>query len=322
MKNYIFEDFKLKWTNKTKSQKIKFVVLSSLFVVFTIGTILSYIYGDWIFGEETVFNNDTGNHALNVILRAIPSVIKTIQIIVLGVLTFHIVKWVASLLVSKSNKGLTIVKLLNNFLKYLLAIIIVLCVLSAWGVNTTALVASAGVLSLIVGLGAQSLVSDIIAGIFIVFEGTYKIGDIVVIDGWRGTVSEIGIRTTRIMDAGGNLKIINNSAITSVINQTQELSVAKCIVGIEYGEDLQRVEKVIIDSYPRLKERIPEIVGEPVYKGVTALGESSVDLIIFASCAEENIYSVQRGLNREIKLIFDENNINIPFTQVVIHDAK
>ena len=85
----------------------------------------------------------------------------------------------------------------------------------------------AGVLALIIGLGSQSLVADILAGIFIVFEGEFQVGDIVIIDGWRGEVKEIGIRTTKLVDVGGNIKIVNNSEIKTIINQTQELSLAK-----------------------------------------------------------------------------------------------
>lgn len=177
-----------------------------------------------------------------------------------------------------------------------------------------------GVLSLVIGLGAQSLVADIIAGLFIVIEGEYQIGDIVIIDDWRGTVQEIGIRTTKIVDAGGNVKIINNSEVKSIVNQTQELSVAKAYIGIEYGESIPRVEIVIRDNLEKIKERIPAIVEGPYYKGVDALSASSVDLLFVAKCKEEDIYQVQRDLNRELKLMFDANNINVPFPQIVVNE--
>lgn len=319
MYNY-FKEYKEKWKKKTKKQKVIAVLLAILFFLFTIGTILSFVFADKLSGENSIFQPTDDSSFSKFLFRFIPSLIETIQIIILSMIAYHIVKWLAALLVSKSNKGVTIIKLLSNFLKYLVGIVAILLVLGAWGVDTATLIASAGILSLVIGLGAQSLVSDIIAGIFIVFEGAYKIGDIVVIDGWRGTVEEIGIRSTKIKDAGGNVKIINNSAISSVINQTQDLSVAKCTVGIEYGEDLQKVEKIITENLESFKEKIPEIIGTPTYKGVTCLNSSSVDLLILATCKEEDIYGVQRALNREIKLLFDANEINIPFTQVVVHN--
>lgn len=129
------------------------------------------------------------------------------------------------------------------------------------------------------------------------------------------------------MDAGGDIKIINNSEIRSIVNQTQQLSVAKAYIGIEYGESIPRVEIAIRDNLEKIKECIPAIVEGPYYKGVNALGASSVDLLFVAKCKEEDIYQVQRDLNRELKLMFDENGINVPFPQVVVNrpavfDAK
>ena len=167
-------------------------------------------------------------------------------------------------------------------------------------------------------LGAQSLIADIIAGLFTIFEGEYQVGDIVVIDGWRGTVEEIGIRSTRVVDSGGNTKIINNSEITTVINQTQHLSVVSTTISIEYGENLPKVELIIRDNIDRIKASIPQIVEGPFYKGVTALGPSSVDLLFMSNC-KEDYFPVSRAMNRELKLLFDEYGINIPFPQVVVN---
>lgn len=192
-------------------------------------------------------------------------------------------------------------------------------VLGAFGVDTTTLIASAGILALVVGLGAHSLISDVIAGLFIVVEGEYQVGDIVIIDDWRGTVKEIGIRTTKIEDAGGNIKIINNSEIKAIINQTKALSVAKATMSIEYGESIPRVEIILRDNLDAIRAAIPEIVEGPYYKGVNALSASSVDLLLVAKCKEEDIYTVQRAMNRELKLLFDKNNVNIPFPQIVLN---
>ncbi len=92
------------------------------------------------------------------------------------------------------------------------------------------------------------LIADIVAGLLTVFEDEYHVGDIVVVDGWRGTIEEIGIRSTRIVDAGGNVKIVNNSEITTVINQTQNLSVVSTTISISYEESLARVELIIRDN--------------------------------------------------------------------------
>ena len=121
------------------------------------------------------------------------------------------------------------------------------------------------------------------------------------------------------MDAGGNIKIVNNSDIRSIVNQTKDLSIAKCTVGVCYEDRLENIEAVIADNLDSIKEKIPQIIEGPFYKGVSELADSSVNLLFVAKCKESDIYTVQRSLNREIKIMFDNNNIGIPFPQVVVH---
>ena len=292
-----------------------------ILIVCGIIAILFLIFQKDLTGEDSVFNRNISDIPIvNTVYQFIPKVLECITIGFVAWVIAKVVRFVIERLFSHSKGGITAAKLFSSFAKYIIALIALMMMLSALGVNTTALVASVGILALIIGLGAQSLIADVIAGLFIVFEGEYKVGDIIVIDGWRGTVLEIGIRSTRIVDAGGNVKIINNSTISAVINQTKQLSVAKAYISIEYGESLQRVELVIKNNLDNIKKNIPQIVEGPFYKGVDALGESSVDLLFMANCKEEDIYIVQRAMNRELKLLFDENNINIPFPQVVVNE--
>ena len=218
-----------------------------------------------------------------------------------------------------NNSAKTTLLLLGNLLKYAAAIAFILVTLSIWGVDTTAIVTGSAVIALVIGLGCQSLIADIVAGIFMLFEGDIKVGDIVVIDGWRGTVKQIGLRRTKIEDAVGNVNIVNNSSISNIINNTQELSVALVEVGTEYNESILRIEEVIEKALPEMKKHIPAIVEGPYYKGVQSLGESSVDIRLVAKCKEEDKYQVERDLNRELKILFDANGINIPFNQIVLN---
>lgn len=307
-----------------QKKKLEISILKiAVVVLFTVGTIVAYVFSTQLFGENSVFNMSiSSNEALNKIYSKIPALIRSVQIVVLALWASFFVRLIMRKTLTKSKRGITIVKLLESFIKWVVAIFALMLILAAWGIDTTTLLAGAGILTLVIGLGVQSLVADIVAGIFIVFEGEYQVGDIVVIEDWRGTVQEIGIRTTKIMDVGGNIKIINNSEIKSIINQTQECSVAKCTASIEYGESIPRVEIVIRDNLEKLKERIPDIIDGPFYKGVSSLGTSSVDLLFIANCKEENLYQVQRDLNREIKIMFDENNICIPFPQIVVNQPN
>ena len=297
----------------------QFVKLLLLLVLAAV-TVAAFVFTNQLFGEDSVFNKAvSGNNFVNLLYQKIPALIRSVQIVTIAVLLSLLLRFIMRKGFVRSNRAKTIVNLLESFVKWVIAIVAIMMVLHAWGVDTATLLASAGILTLIVGLGAESLVADIVAGIFMVFEGEFQVGDIVIINDWRGTVQEIGIRTTKIVDAGGNINIVNNSQITTVVNQTQEVSQASVTVGVEYGESLPRVEIVIRDNLETIKEHIPAIIEGPYYKGVSALGASSVDLLFIAKCREEDIFQVQRDMNRELKLLFDANNIGIPFPQVVVN---
>ena len=120
-----------------------------------------------------------------------------------------VVKWIIQYFGKKSMRAQTIANLLAGTFHYLIVIIGVVWGLAILGANTTAVLAGIGIVGLILGFGAQSLIEDIITGAFIIFEGQYVNGDIIILDDFRGTVRNIGVRTTTIEDAGGNLKIVN-----------------------------------------------------------------------------------------------------------------
>ena len=183
---------------KKQSVNVTKIILLSVFSAITIAL---FVLAGYVYGENSIFNKTiSSNGFISTCYNKIPALFKTIQIFTIAVILTIVVRWLLNKLLAHSNRGTTIVKLLNSFIKYLIFIIAILMTLGAWGVDTRTLLASAGLLSLVIGLGAQSLIADILAGVFIVFEGEYQVGDIVIIDGWRGTVDEIGIRTTKIID--------------------------------------------------------------------------------------------------------------------------
>ena len=233
------------------------------------------------------------------------------------------ISWIARFLLKLLSKllikGNAIIDILCSLIKYASVIVLLFFILKACGVDTTAVVTGLSIVTLIIGLALQPLLQDVIAGLFIVFEHVFEVGDIVVVGGFRGTVKEIGIRTTRIEDAGGNIKVINNSELRALVNMSDQLSIAACDIGIEYGESLERVEAILKEHMDEIKAAIPEIVEGPFYKGVSELADSSVNLKFVAKCKEGSKYQVERDMNRQFKLLFDRNNINIPFPQVVVN---
>ena len=249
----------------------------------------------------------------------IPVLINSLIYIIIVYAVCRIIRIVFSARMKKSNRSKTVLSLLDGFVKYACAIAIIILILKACGVDTTALVASVGVLTLVVGLGAQPLIADIIAGIFIIFEDEYHVGEIVTINDFRGTVTEIGIRSTKLLDAAGNIKIINNSAIGDVINLSRELSLAVVDCDFPYTVPVEVVENILKDNFEAIAKNIPAIKEGPYYKGVCMFKDSNVTIKIVAKCFEDDRFQVERDMNREYRRLLTENGIDIAFPQVVIN---
>lgn len=309
--------------NATKTRKIFSIVGTAICSVFLLLCLLGVIFelalpesAFALFAKENIWD-----------VTAVPSAWRAHQqtvmhCAVLIAIIFAISKLLRLIfkeIMQKSNRAKTVVTLLDGIIKYGAAIALIFLVLQACGVNTAAIWESVGVITLIIGLGAQSLIADIIAGVFIIFEDEYSVGEIVSIDDFRGTVSEIGIRATKILDMAGNIKIINNSDIKNVVNLSRELSLAVVDCEFPYDVPLEFVEKLLKDHLEEFREKIPAIVEGPFYKGVSGYEASNVAVKLVAKCSEENRYQVQRDLLREYRQLFVANGIDLSYEQVVLN---
>lgn len=307
----------IKWSDQTPEQRIM-LVLKGLLSLFAIGICAALLFKDSLFDSDSVFlyiTNGKWERTVNIF-----SITACILIVCVGSVIIILIREVLRILSrTLGARAETICRLLRSLCKYIGVVAVLYYCFALFGVDTKTLLASAGILSLVIGLGAKELVSDILAGLFIIFEGEFQVGDIVTIGDWRGKVQEIGVRTTKIADAGDNIKVFSNSEVNGVINMTRKNSFCVCDVGIEYGESLEKVENILSKEFPNIKARIPAIKDGPFYKGVVSLGESSVDIRIVAQCAESDRVQLGRDLNREMKILFDRYDINIPFPQVVVN---
>lgn len=309
IKKYFENYFKnFKFSLNFVFQCLTYLILIAYVIIMAFGTLMFNPMN--MFWRSMNFFGKAGE--FNVVLRIISYVI-----FFLG--ASWIVRKLLRMLAKPLKKGKAIVEILCSLIKYAAVIVLLFFALKTFGVDTAAILAGIGILGLIVGLGAQPLIADILAGLFIVFEGVFEVGDIIVYNGFRGTVKEIGIRTTQIIDTGGNIKIVNNSNLKEIVNMTNQLSLAVCDIGIEYGESLERVESILKANLASIKEAIPDIKEGPFYKGVSELADSAVVIRFVANCEEGTRYQVERDMNRQFKLLFDKNNINIPFPQIVLN---
>lgn len=219
----------------------------------------------------------------------------------------------------KNGHGRTAFTLANSAVRYILVIVGLMWGLAILGVDVQALLAGAGVAALIIGFGAESLIADVITGIFMLFEHQYEVGDIIVVGDFRGTVTQIGIRTTSITDSGGNVQIINNSDIRNLVNRSNDSSFAVCDIAIPYRGCLKKAEGVLAETLPQLTQEYPEMFEKtPQYLGVQEmdLANDAVLLRVAAEVSEQNIYAGQRALNRALLLAFEEAGISKPVAEL------
>ena len=187
-------------------------------------------------------------------------------------------------------------------------------------VLSLAIVAGVGVLALIVGFGAEKLIADVVTGFFMLIENKYNVGDYVEVGGFRGKVTAIGLRTTSIEDGGGNIKIVNNSDMTNLLNRSDLSSRAVCTIGIPYETDLEALEAKLPAMLDALYAAHGDVfLSRPSYLGVEELGDSAVVLKFVAEVQDKDIFSGMRILNHDIFLAFRRLGVECPFPQMDVH---
>lgn len=249
-------------------------------------------------------------------------VIGPIGIIIGFSILYLIFRKIIRKVLSKGDKRRqTLIGLFTNLVKYFMIIVALLMILDIYGINTSALITSLGVVGLIGGLALQDILKDFLAGIAIITENQYEIGDIVTINGFKGEVLSLGIKTTKLKSYDGDIKFISNGTITEVINHTISNSLAIINLSISYDEDISRVEKVLNNLFKKLSTEIPELTDEIKLLGVEDLGSSAVIFKIIAETKPMKHYDVARKLRKEIKDELNKHDIVIPYDQLVVHNG-
>lgn len=294
-------------TNQSKKNVIKLIVCAVLFAA-----ILGIGLGVKMFDVSQFSKIFTINAA---------AIVK-LALLILGVL---LVKSVIVLILNackpKNHRARSVISLVASLTKYI-AFLIILCFgLTILGVNMTTVIASVGVLALIVGFSAESLIADVVTGTFMLLENQYNVGDIVEVNGFRGTVTSIGIRTTCITDTGDNVKIINNSEMKNILNRSDNYSKSVCDISIPYETDIEKLEAQI----PQLMQTIysahtDTMKSAPVYIGVQALQDSGILLRFVVEVSEKNVFSAVRVLNHDILLGFRKLGVECPYPQLDVHN--
>ncbi|MDO5140318.1 MAG: mechanosensitive ion channel family protein [Eubacteriales bacterium] len=222
--------------------------------------------------------------------------------------------------------GLTLGRLIVSLIRLISLLLAVVLILSQLGVNAGTLLASAGLASVVIGIGAQSTVNDILSGLFIIFEGNFRVGDIVSINGWVGMIREIGARTTCIESYGlftdyKNIRVINNSSLNDITNLSRLSSMAIACIPVAYESDTDHIEKLLQTNAAFIRERLPEILEGPFYDGIIQLMDSAKLIRIRVRCDEASRTYLERKLLQICTEILESNGVTIPYNQLVLHIA-
>jgi len=255
-------------------------------------------------------------------------IILVVAKIVLSVINKLIEKSLTPLKKSKNyqkriSRANTLIPLLQSVSKYIIYFITAVMVLKELGVDTTAIIASAGVIGLAVGFGAQSLVKDVLSGAFLLFEGTISVGDSVNVGEHSGKVEVIGLRNIHLRKFSGELRVVPNGEVASFGNFNRNYMRAIVEVGVAYEQDVEKGMKALEEIADKWAEENKDIVLEPpMIQGILSLGSSEVILRIATKVKPMTHWGAERELKRRIKDAFDEKGIEIPFPRQVVYLRK
>lgn len=210
----------------------------------------------------------------------------------------------------------TLMNIIWAIVKMIILLTFGMIILQKFGVNVGPIIASAGILGLAVGFGAQQLVKDVISGFFILLENQIRTGDAAVINGTAGTVEVIQLRTTTLRDFSGTVHIFQNGKINMLSNKTKEWSAAVFDIGVAYKEDVQHVTEVMKNVGEILMSEIEftEKITNPMeIMGLDQFGDSALVIKARIKTRPGMQWVVTREYNKRLKLAFDAENIEIPY---------
>jgi small conductance mechanosensitive channel len=221
---------------------------------------------------------------------------------------------------ARAQRARTLEPLLSSTVRYFVAFTVGVVVLHELGIDVRALLVSAGVLGLAVGFGAQSLIKDMIAGVFILFENLIAVGDVIEVGNHVGVVEAVGLRVTKVRKFSGELRIVPNGELSAFGNHSASWSRAVVDVGIGYDQDVGRALAALDRAGQALQAAFPRLVLErPLAQGILRFGASEVVLRLSARVSAQERFDLEMDLRRKIKEAFDADGIRIPLPQHVVH---
>ncbi len=273
----------------------------------------------WGLNATAVFTSEAGQIWL-------ARLVRILLIVAAGLLVWEII---AAMIERKlhassgnSRRLITVLPLLKNVARFTIGAVAIMIVLSELGMNIGPLIASAGVIGLAVGFGAQTLVRDLISGLFVIFEDIIAVGDWVEIGPHTGIVQAMHIRTMELRDVSGNIRVIPFGDVTSVHKVASDYSYAMIFIGVAYREDVDEVTPLLSQICEEMQEdeKWKDIILEPLMvDGVNEMAASSIEIRVRIKCKPLEQWGLRREFLRRTKKLFDEQGIEIPFPHQTLY---
>jgi small conductance mechanosensitive channel len=219
----------------------------------------------------------------------------------------------------------TLIRIFNGGLKIVIMVMAILMILQEIGIETGPILAGAGIVGLAFGFGGQYLIRDIISGLFIILENQYRIGDVISINNTGGLVEDISLRMTTLRDLDGTVHHIPHGEIKIVSNLSKQYARVNINIGIAYSSNLQQVIEVINKTGAELAEDPmfrDLIISPPKFLRIDSFADSSIIVKILGDTKPLKQWEISGEFRKRIKIAFDREGIEIPFPQMVLHQAN
>ncbi|HEX6888955.1 MAG TPA: mechanosensitive ion channel family protein [Candidatus Nanopelagicales bacterium] len=215
----------------------------------------------------------------------------------------------------REQRARAVGQLLRNTIALIIWGTAILLALTELGINITPLLASAGVLGVALGFGAQTLVKDYLSGFFLIVEDQYGVGDLVDLGPVIGTVEEVTLRITRVRDMTGVVWYVRNGEILRVANQSQGWTMASAVIPVAYDANLEQLRRIVAEVGTEMwndPETSQMMLGRPTFAGVDAVSGEAIYVRIVAKARATQQVTLTRELRERLKMAFDRNGVVVP----------
>ncbi len=312
-----------KKSSKRKSNPIKLIIyIAAVFLIMVITNpqIFPFLPNSVVLFLNSSTSSFLGDMSeiIDIVSFNLGGIVQVVVMVLVMLILRELLLFTLGLVKPKSPRGQTLKNLSESAVQYIIVIVGIFWALSLLGVNVTTLFAGAGILALIIGFGAESLIADIVTGTFMIFENQFNIGDVIEIDGFRGEVTYIGLRTTNLKDVGENEKIFNNSDIRNIINLSNDNSYAICDISIPYSADLEAARNVVLVAMQGLQIQNPDMFKSvPQFLGVQEFTSEGVVLRVSASVSEKDRFDAARAVNWTLKVHLQAAGMGVPHSNEI-----